>query len=167
MAWRQDVWRSDRPVDFFISYSPADERWAAWIAWELESEGYRTMLQAWDFVAGTRFIDFMDRGIRDAALVIAVLSPHYLRSTYGALEWQAALRADPTNPATRLLTVRVEDCRVDGLLATITYLDLVGVVDQGEARAKLLGRIAEAAGGRAKPLIQPGYPQSPDVPAEL
>ncbi|MGA8117471.1 MAG: TIR domain-containing protein [Actinocatenispora sp.] len=162
MAWRQDVWRADRPLDFFISYSPADERWAAWIAWELESAGYRTMLQAWDFVAGTRFIDFMDRGIRDAALVVAVLSPHYLRSTYGALEWQAALRADPTNPTTRLLTVRVEDCRVEGLLATITFLDLVGVVDVVEARAKLLGRIREAAGGRAKPAIQPGYPQSHD-----
>jgi WD40 repeat protein len=167
MAWRQDVWRSDRPVDFFISYSPADERWAAWIAWELESAGYRTMLQAWDFVAGTRFIDFMDRGIRDAALVVAVLSPHYLRSTYGALEWQAALRADPTNPATRLLTVRVEDCRVEGLLATITYLDLVGVVDQAEAREKLLGRIQEAAGGRAKPVIQPWYPQGHDPSTDL
>ncbi len=165
MAWGQDVWRSDRPIDFFVSYSPADERWATWIAWELESAGYRTMLQAWDFVAGTRFIDFMDRGIRDAALVVAVLSPHYLRSTYGALEWQAALRADPTNPATKLLTVRVEDCRVEGLLATITFLDLVGVVDQREARTKLLGRIREAAGGRAKPAIQPWYPQSTDPSA--
>ncbi|MFU8873975.1 toll/interleukin-1 receptor domain-containing protein [Micromonospora sp. SL4-19] len=54
--------RSDRPIDFFISYSPADERWATWLAWEFEAAAYRTLLQAWDFVAGTNFIDFMDRG---------------------------------------------------------------------------------------------------------
>ena len=87
--------RGDRPIDFFISYSPADERWATWLAWEFEAAGYRTMLQAWDFVPGTNFIDFMDRGVREAAFVIAVLSDRYLKSTYGRLEWQAALRADP------------------------------------------------------------------------
>ena len=51
------------------------------------------MLQAWDFVPGTNFIDFMDRGLSQAAAVVAVLSRHYLNSTYGRLEWQAALRA--------------------------------------------------------------------------
>ena len=73
----------DRPTDLFISYSPADERWATWVAWELESAGYRTMLQAWDFVPGTNFIDFMDRGIREAAAMIAILSRNYLNSRYG------------------------------------------------------------------------------------
>ncbi|EEP75213.1 ATP/GTP binding protein, partial [Micromonospora sp. ATCC 39149] len=75
-----------RPADaahFLISYSPADERWATWIAWELELAGYRTVLQAWDFVPGTNFIDFMDRAIRQSAAVIAVLSNNYLRSRYG------------------------------------------------------------------------------------
>ncbi|HSV66943.1 MAG TPA: toll/interleukin-1 receptor domain-containing protein [Mycobacteriales bacterium] len=52
---------ASRPIDFF-SYSPADERWATWIAWELETAGYTIMLQAWDFVPGTNFIEFMDRG---------------------------------------------------------------------------------------------------------
>jgi hypothetical protein len=44
-------WRTDsinqptkRPADFFISYSPADERWATWITWELETAGYSPML---------------------------------------------------------------------------------------------------------------------------
>jgi hypothetical protein len=69
---------TDQPIDFFISYSPADERWATWLAWEFEAAGYRTLLQAWDFVPGTNFIDFMDRGVRDAAVVVAVLSERYL-----------------------------------------------------------------------------------------
>jgi WD40 repeat protein/3',5'-cyclic AMP phosphodiesterase CpdA len=138
------------PIQVFVSYSPADERWATWMAWELEAAGYRTMLQAWDFVPGTNFIDFMDRGLSQAAAVVAVLSEHYLNSTYGRLEWQAALRADPGNPPGRLITVRVEDCPLEGLLATITYIDLVGVTDPGQARELLLDRIGHALAGRAK-----------------
>jgi TIR domain len=38
-----------RGVDFFVSYTAADQEWAEWIAWQLEEAGYRTVLQAWDF----------------------------------------------------------------------------------------------------------------------
>ena len=147
------------PIQIFVSYSPADERWATWMAWELEAAGYRTMLQAWDFVPGTNFIDFMDRGLSEAAAVVAVLSRHYVNSTYGRLEWQAALRAEPGNPAGRLVTVRVEDCPLEGLLATITYIDLVGVTDPHQARERLLDRIGHALAGRAKQQ-EVAYPHS-------
>ncbi|WP_435604205.1 TIR domain-containing protein [Streptomyces sp. bgisy130] len=153
-------------LDFFISYSPADERWAAWIAWTLEEAGYRTVLQAWDFVPGTNFVDFMDRGVSESAAVIAVLSSNYERSRYGRMEWQAALRADPDAPERRLLTVRVEDIPVEGLLATITYVDLVGVTDTGTAREMLLTRVGQALDGRARPTSRPGYPGGPGTGAD-
>src|SRR3954469_17410556 len=124
----------ERPTDIFISYSPADERWASWLAWELEAAGYRTMLQAWDFVPGTNFVDFMDRGVKEAAVVLALLTENYLGSRFGKLEWQAALRANPDNPENKLITVRIEDCRVDGLLSNITWVDLVGVTTPDHAR---------------------------------
>ncbi len=156
---------TNRPIDFFISYSPADERWATWIAWELETAGYSTMLQAWDFVPGTNFIDFMDRGVSKATVVISVLSRNYLASRYGRLEWQAALRADPDDP-NRLVTIRVEDCPLEGLLSMITYVDLVGVGDQQQARALLLARIRQALDGRAKPTTGPGYPAGGAEPVQ-
>ncbi|MFF7455621.1 TIR domain-containing protein [Kitasatospora sp. NPDC008115] len=146
------------PIDFFISYSPADERWAAWIAWILEEAGYRAFLQAWDFVPGTNFVDFMDRGVTESAAVIALLSRNYERSRYGRMEWQAALRADPDAPERRLVTVRIEDIPVDGLLATLTYIDLVGVTEPARARELLLTRVAQAMDGRARPDLVPGYP---------
>ncbi|MEV6182395.1 TIR domain-containing protein [Streptomyces sp. NPDC052015] len=146
------------PLDFFVSYSPADERWAAWIAWTLEEAGYRTVLQAWDFVPGTNFVDFMDRGVSESAAVIAVLSRNYERSRYGRMEWQAALRADPDTPDRRLITVRVEDIPVEGLLATITYVDLVPVADPSAARDLLLTRVRQALDGRARPSLRPDYP---------
>jgi WD40 repeat protein/3',5'-cyclic AMP phosphodiesterase CpdA len=146
------------PVDFFVSYSPADEGWASWIAWELESAGYRTVLQAWDFVPGTNFIDFMDLGVTQARAVIAVLSRAYLKSRYGRLEWQSAIRADPDDPSRKLITVRVDDSPLEGLLATITFVNLVGVADPATARGRLLARVRQAVSGRAKPTDRPGYP---------
>jgi len=122
------------------------------------------MLQAWDFVAGTNFIDFMDRGVRESTAVIAVLSRSYVRSRYGRLEWQAALRSSPERPESRLITVRVEDFQIEGLLATITFVDLAGVGDPVEARQRLLQRIGEAVNGRAKPADQPAFPPSRTVP---
>ncbi|MER7271949.1 TIR domain-containing protein [Micromonospora carbonacea] len=148
---------------FLISYSPADERWATWIAWELERAGYRTILQAWDFVAGTNFIEFMDRAICESIAVIAVLSPNYVRSRYGRLEWQAAFRSAPDDPQRRLITVRIEDFDPEGLLATITYVDLVGAADERDARRRLLRRVGEAMRGRAKPTAGPGFPAGPAV----
>lgn len=154
----------DRAVDFFISYSPADERWATWIAWELEAAGHSVMLQAWDFVPGTHFLDFMDRGVSGATVVIAVLSRSYLRSRYGKVEWQATFLGDPENVASRLVTIRVEECPLEGLLAMITYVDLVGVSDPDQARTLLLRRIRDALDGRAKPARAPSYPTHPTRP---
>lgn len=139
--------RHTGPVDFFISYSLTDRDWAIWIAHELEAAGHRIMIQEWDFVAGTDFLDFIDRGIRDAAAVIAVLSQRYLESHYGRLEWMAAMRAAESRP-TKLLPIRVEDVIPDGLLGAITFVDLVGMADQGQARAVLLTGIEGALSGR-------------------
>ncbi|GHE07571.1 TIR domain-containing protein [Streptomyces alanosinicus] len=165
MVARQNIPGDTGPLDFFISYSPADERWASWIAWTLEEAGYRTVLQAWDFVPGTNFVDFMDRGVSESAAVIAVLSHNYERSRYGRMEWQAALRADPDAPERRLITVRVEDIPVEGLLATITYVDLVPVADPGAARELLLARVRQALDGRARPSARPDYPGAGGHPA--
>jgi TIR domain len=64
--------------DFFISYNKADRGWAEWIAWQLEAEGYSTIIQAWDFRPGSNFILEMDRATTVAKRTITVLSPDYL-----------------------------------------------------------------------------------------
>ncbi|WP_322762120.1 TIR domain-containing protein, partial [Frankia sp. Cr2] len=153
--------RAGRPLDFFISYSGADGRWASWIAWQLETAGYRTMIQKWDFVPGTNFLDFIDRGVSEAAAVIAVLSHRYQSSPWTRLEWLAAFDPDPSR--NKLITVRVEDCEPDGVLAKITFVDLVAVTDQAQARTLLLDRVSAARSGRAKPSVGPNYPLSPSV----
>jgi len=74
--------------DFFVSYAQADRAWAEWIAWILEEDGHGVLVQAWDFVPGTNWVQGMQAGTRDAARTIAVLSRDYLESVYGGAEWQ-------------------------------------------------------------------------------
>jgi hypothetical protein len=141
-------------ADFFISYTQADKTWAEWIAWQLEDAGYRVVLQAWDFSAGSNFIIEMDKAARTADCTVAVLSTEYMGSKFAAAEWSAALASDPTGESRRLLPVRIGGEPPTGLLATISWIDLTAC-DEASARSRLL---AAAAGGRTKPSQRPAFP---------
>ena len=65
--------------DFFVSYTQADRAWAEWIAWVLEEDGHRVLVQAWDFVPGSNWVQRMQDGASRAARTIAVLSDAYCR----------------------------------------------------------------------------------------
>jgi hypothetical protein len=102
-------------VDFFISYTGVDRRWAEWIAWILEEAGYSTCLQAWDFRPGGNFVVEMHTGVQ-AERTIAVLSPDYLDSRFGTAEWAAVFADDPIGEKGKLVPVRVRACDPTGLL---------------------------------------------------
>lgn len=154
--------------DFFISYNKADQRWAEWIAWQLEGAGYSTVLQTWDFRPGSNFALEMHEAAQSANRTIAVLSPDFLRSQYTQAEWAAAFARDPSARQGVLLPVRVRDCAPGGLLSTIVYIDLVGLTEDA-AKTRLLGGISIA---RSKPVLPPTFPTdviqptSPALPAK-
>jgi hypothetical protein len=110
--------------DFFISYNHRDSEWAEWIAWELEEAGYRVCIQAWDFSAGENFVIAMDKGLKTARRLIAVISPNYVTSNFTPPEWAAFFRKDPGGVESRLIPVRVQEVELDGLLSQIIYIDL-------------------------------------------
>lgn len=142
-------------LDFFVSYTATDEAWAEWIAWALEEAGFSTVLQKWDFAAGSNFVLEMQNAAAKAGRTIAVLSSEYLRkSRFGAAEWAAAFAADPDGQRRRLVPIRVNDCVVDGLLRPIVYIDLVGL-GEAEAKQRLLDNLTDT---RRKPAQRPGFP---------
>jgi tetratricopeptide (TPR) repeat protein len=141
-------------TDFFISYNRADRPWAEWIGWQLERAGYSAVVQAWDFAPGSNFVAEMDRALREAVRLIAVLSPSYLAAPYTRAEWAAAFTRDPVGEKRSLVPVRVRACVPEGLLASIVYVDLVGL-EEAAAREALL-RGVEA--GRPLPASPPPFP---------
>jgi hypothetical protein len=147
----------DEGWDFFISYTQADKTWAEWIAWQLEENGYRVLVQAWDMVPGVNWIDRMDEGVQRASRTIAVLSSAYLTSTYATAEWKAAWQQDPRGEQRKLLVFRVMDCDRPGLLAGVVSVDLFGVT-KDVACARLLDAVRASAAGRIKPASEPVFP---------
>lgn len=141
-------------ADFLVSYTNADQAWAAWIAWQLEDAGYQVVIQAWDFLPGRDWAHEMQQALASVPRVVAVLSPAYLSSEHGEAEWRAFYAADPSGEQARLLPVRVAEVTPPGLLKTRVYVDLVGV-DEREARDRLL---TAAGGARGKPADAPVFP---------
>jgi hypothetical protein len=144
-------------IDFFISYTSSDRRWAEWIAWELEEADYRVMVQAWDIIPGSNWYAYMEEAVRRSERTIALLSPAYLRSAYGSQERQAAQLLDPTGLARKLVPIRIAPCERSGLLAAVVSFDLFGL-DGDEARRVLLAQIGALRRGRGKPDNPPDFP---------
>jgi TIR domain-containing protein/effector-associated domain 2 (EAD2)-containing protein len=144
-------------LDFFVSYNSADRAWASWISWELEEAGFRVLVDAWDFVPGTNWQDAMQKGVSECERTIALVSPAYLHSVYGKLEWQVAQAADPSGAARRLIPIRVAECPLPVLMSGVCSFDLFGLT-QERARKRLLEQIGDARAGRRKPGVRPPFP---------
>lgn len=140
--------------DYFISYNHADREWAEWIGWVLEEAGYSVYLQAWDFRPGGNFVVDMQRAAIGTDRTIAVLSPDFLSAPFPEAEWAARFREDPAGVQGLLIPVRVRKCSPPGLLATITYIDLVDR-EESEAQHELLQGLDRR---RAKPPARPSFP---------
>jgi TIR domain len=81
VAWQAEMVHEggdSRGWDFFVSYTQADRGWAEWIAWQLEEDGYRVLIQAWDMVEGSNWTHIMQEGVQGAARTVVVLSSAYL-----------------------------------------------------------------------------------------
>lgn len=148
-------------IDYFISYTTADDKWAEWIAWTLEAHGHTTVLQKWDFVPGSNFVLEMHKAATSANRTIVVLSPDYPASRYGAAEWAAAFSNDPDSMRRALVPVRVRETPAEGLLKAVVYIDLVGLNEKA-AEERLLNGLK---GERNKPTERPPFPgATPSAP---
>lgn len=147
--------------DFFISYTSKDKVYAEWIAWQLEAEGYSTIIQAWDFIPGNNFVLEMDKATRIANKTIIVLSKNFVKSGFTAAEWAAAFAQDPTGEDRKLIPVKIDNVKPEGLLKAIIYIDISEMTDETEGRNTLLQGVAD---GRRKPSSAPAFPSSSSTP---
>jgi TIR domain len=140
--------------DFFISYTSPDRKWAEWIAYVLEEEGFEVIIQAWDFRPGSNFVLEMQKAATEADRTIMVLSPDYLKSQFASPEWAAAFRDDPQGLERKLIPIVVRRCSPSGLLAPLVHISLIDE-DEDRARDLLIGGVKAK---RAKPSQRPAFP---------
>lgn len=141
-------------TDFFISYNSADVKWAEWIGFALEDQGFTTIIQAWDFRPGSNFVLQMQHAATQAERTIMVLSPDYLTSQFAAPEWAAAFAQDPQGLNQKLVPVMVRDCKPPGLLPQIVQIRIIGLPEAAAREALLQGVDRK----RAKPSSPPPFP---------
>ncbi len=136
--------RSAPVTDFYVSCHVTDEDYAKWLTTQLEEAGYRTLLGAWDFRAGSNLIVEIQGALRKSARVISLLSPDYLLGALELAELAAVLGEDPSGERGRLLPIIVKPCTPTGLLAQLRAVHLENL-DEDSARERLLSSVA---GGR-------------------
>jgi tetratricopeptide (TPR) repeat protein len=157
--------------DFFVSYTGSDKAWAEWIAYVLESAGYRVILQSWDFLAGGNFVLDMHEATKASVRTIAVLSRAYCDAGFTQPEWTEAFSTDPEGKQGLLIPVRIEDFKPEGFFRSINYIDLVGRDEQESERALLEEVEARIKEERRKPDKMPPFPggeeDAPHFPGAL
>jgi len=142
-------------LDFFISYTAADRRWAEWIAWQLREAGYHVFVQAWNIGPGHDFVHEMEAALRRADRVLLVLSAAYVGgSAFGEAEWRPMFRRDPSGRQRLVIPIRVTECEQPGLLSGRVRVDLFDR-DEQDARVELLAGVRGPAG---PPRHQPAFP---------
>jgi len=96
----------------------------------------------------------MDEALKEANMLIIILSPDYLKSDNCTAEWTSMFSMDPAGAQRKIIPVKVEETDLKGLLKPVIYIDLVGL-DEEEAKKRLLQGILEE---RAKPTHIPPFP---------
>jgi transcriptional regulator with XRE-family HTH domain len=144
---------------FFISYSYADRSWAEWIAWQLEEAGEKTFLSQWDLLPGSDWESKIQRELREASFVVAVVSRDYLQSPHAQRELKAVRDRYIHGSDTKLLPIRIDAEPVPDELRSLQYVSL-SEISEPQARQRLLDALRSMQIGRAKPQTAPVFPVS-------
>jgi tetratricopeptide (TPR) repeat protein len=123
-------------ADIFISYTSKDRDWAEWIGQELEKLGHVAHIDAWEISGGGDIAAWMDERHDKADHILCVVSETYLSKPYSSWERRSGQWAAQTDRPNFVLPVRIEDCKLRTLLASVKYCDLFGM-EENEARARL------------------------------
>jgi tetratricopeptide (TPR) repeat protein len=124
-------------VDFFISRAGADAPAADLIAAIIREAGLVPFYQNEDF-GHADFMRRMEQGYESRARMIALLSAEYQQSEYCRAEYNHILGKDPANLKERLIVLRVSPCEPIGSLQNLAYTDLVPVMSDRAALARVV-----------------------------
>jgi tetratricopeptide (TPR) repeat protein len=131
-------------AEIFVSYTSKDRDWAFWIGQELEKLGHVAHVDAWEISGGGDIAAWMVERHDKADHILCVISETYLSKPYSSWERRSGQWAAQTDRPNFVLPVRIEDCKLRTLLASVRYCDLFGT-DESDARSRLAAFLEPAA----------------------
>jgi hypothetical protein len=125
--------------DFFVSRRGALGVVAAEVAAILEAEGYRVVVQDYDFKLGGDFVEDIHEALISARNLFVLHTADYDQNVWTRKEFTNffALIAD-SGGERRICVLRCDESVPRGLLATAVFGDIVGITDQDERRRIIL-----------------------------
>lgn len=130
----------------FLSYAEEDRATVREIATWLSSQGHS--FYDWQERRGGRFIEDIEKAISEAAVFVALMSPHFLASPWCRMERELAiqreldLRAEhPGYKFIRVLMIGDTPYAQSGFLRSYDWLDLTGQESMAEKLENLVGTL--------------------------
>jgi len=114
--WRVKDMEITKKTKVFISYSTKDFSDAKCIATDLKSQGYDVFFAEDSIKLGDNIFEKMDEGIKNATVLILIVSNNFMNSVYCKSEWTSFFAKISSQKECTIIPVLVEDVEVDGLL---------------------------------------------------
>ena len=141
--------------DFFLSRGGSVAAIAREVTDVLLEKGYKVRVEDYDFRLGTSFIEEMHEAITRSRGLIILFTEDYLRLPYTRKEFTSFEAQRLRSPEERHVAIlRCEDAPLEGLLADVAYQNLVGVVEPGERKRRIIAA-AERQSQSAPPPPRP------------
>lgn len=121
-------------MNIFISHSSRDKEYANFIAAYLRAAGHEVWLDTWKFKPGDNLIEKVDEGLREAEVLIVVVSKHSLQSKWVKHEFSALAFRNIAGETTRIIPVLIDASTVPDYLAQYLYVDLTSDRELGIER---------------------------------
>jgi hypothetical protein len=144
--------------DVFISYSSKDK---AWVKGELlkriEAAGLHAFIDFRDFTRCVLGMKEMERGVTRCRKTLLVLTPAYIKSEWGEIEFRMGHTLSPANRDPRLLPLLKKKCEKPLSIEALTHIDFTNGADLDLAWRQLL--TALGAQPELPQVIQPSRDQ--------
>jgi hypothetical protein len=120
-------------ANLFISHRGADAAEAERLGKELQAQGHKVWLDAWEIGIGDSIVARIDEGLTGASYLILCYSGAGVLVPWMGREWRSTLARQLDGKGVKVLPVRLTGGDPPAILADVRYADLVQDWNQGIA----------------------------------
>jgi hypothetical protein len=137
-----------RSYHVFVSYSQGDEPWASKFVDELQAQGVRAFDKA-DIELGERWSDQIEKALREAPIVVLLVSPNYMNNDWGWVPFELGAALAANKRIIPIATQEVEHTPVSSLLRDRQWLQETSPQAAGKRVAEVVEHLSQRSAAGA------------------
>jgi len=154
------------PPTIVMIYAQADESWAEWIAYFLNTERGYEIYRVWKPIPATNQYLVLDQAINNATHIVILFSPEFFTTQGAILGWGTVVVRTQNAQSGIVVPIRVQPCNPSGPLQPLVPIELSNMQEEKEARNKLFTDFDDIH-ARVYGAFQPSSPpQKPPFPLQ-